>query len=130
MFGKDKVDVVILEGDEEIKRISIGQKFTKNGNMLEDPLANKKITIDTGQVMIRKGKKIKSGYIVDMDKGVTVKLTKDEALHKLKINPEMTANVIDSKLIQDAFALKPHRGVLVAVFIVAGAIGVFIGLIF
>lgn len=131
MFGKtEKIDVVIMEGEGEIKRITIGQKLTKNGNMLEEPMTNKKITISTGQVLIKQKKKIKIGYIVDMDKGCTTTLTKDEGLIKIKTNPELIANVIDSRLIQDAFAIRPHKGILIAVFLVAGAIGFFMDLLF
>jgi len=131
MFGKtEKFDVIILEGEGDIKRVTIGQKLTKNGNMLEDPMTNKKVTINTGQVLIKEKKKIKIGYIVDIDKGCTVTLKKDGDLVTVKTTPELIANVIDSRLIQDAFAIRPHRGVLIAVFLVAGAIGFFMGLLF
>lgn len=130
LTGKTKkVHAIALEGQGLIKKI-IEMDLAQDGTILKNPMINKQVTIVTSPVIFEKGNKKKLGYVVDWDKGCTVDLQKAGSVTALKTNPELVANVLDSRLIQDAFGIRPYRGMLVAVFLVAAAIGFIFGLAF
>ena len=123
----EKVDVIMF--DKGMKEVVVG-KLMKDGNVLIDGLMSRQYPIVTKPVVLRDGKKKKLVYLVDAEKGCTVELDRDDELLKLKTNPDLIGKVLDSRLIQQAFAIKPEtRQILAALFLGIG-IGWFVGLLF
>lgn len=128
--GTKPIKAFGLEGSGLVKSI-VELNLSKDGNLLIDAMANKKFTITESQVMFEnlKGKKTLA-YVVDMDSGSTVALQKGGSITTAKTNPTLISNVVDSRLIQDAFGLRPSRGVIVVACLIGMAAGIFIGLMF
>ncbi len=118
-----------LKGQGLIKEI-YELEMVEDGSILKDGMTNKQVIIDTSPIKIITGKKEHQGYVCDMDKGVTVDLQKAGSMISVKTNPEMISNILDGRLIQDAFGIRPYRGMLLAVFLVALAMGFIFGLAF
>jgi hypothetical protein len=123
----EKVEVVIVdkEGEEFIET-----KAVKDGNLIIDPFLGRSYAIATKPVKWIKGRRTKLKYFLDADKGCTIGIEKDDELLKLKTNPDLIGKVIDSRLIQQAFAIKPEMRIVLIAFIIGIAIGWFVGLFF
>ncbi len=128
--GIRPIKVIGLEGQGAIKHI-VELDLVKDGDLLKNDTANKKYTVATSPVTFidLKGKE-RTGYVVDIDKGCTVTLEKSESVTTLKTNPTLISNIMDSGLIREAFALRPHRGILIAVSLISIGFGIVIGLMF
>lgn len=99
-------------------------KLNKTGGFLKDTLANKAFgTVhDPIELKLSPTKKI-SCYLVDKEKASTVELFQDDSLLKLKTNPSLLSNVIDTSLLEEAFGLKPTSRALIMSFIFGGVLG-------
>lgn len=128
--GAKPIKCLGLSGHGLIKNI-VELNLSQDGNMLKDTMPGKQYTITEAQVIYEdiKGKKTLA-YVVDMDLGSTVALQKGSATLIAKTNPNMINNVVDSRIIQDAFNLRPSRGVIVVAVLIGIAAGIFIGLMF
>lgn len=105
-------------------------KMIRDGNVLIDGLLGRQYPIVTRPLIFRKGRNEDVVYLVDVEKGCTVELEKDEDLIKLKTNPDLIGKVIDSRLIQQAFAIKPETRQILAALVAGLLIGGFLGAIF
>lgn len=123
----EKVDVVIVDKDGEE---FIETKAVKDGNLIIDPFLGRAYPIVTKPKRWVKGRKTKLKYWLDADKGCTVDIVKDEDLLKLSTNPDLIGKVIDSRLIQQAFAIRPEMRIVLIAFIIGIGLGWFIGLFF
>ena len=123
----EKVDVIVF--DKGIKEITIG-KAIRDGNVIIDGLLGRQYPVVTKPVILRNGKKKKMVYLLDAEKGCTVELERDNGLLNLKTNPDLLGKVLDSRLIQQAFAIKPETRQIIAALVVGMGIGWFIGLFF
>ncbi len=128
--GGKLVKALGLEGQGLVKSI-VELNLSKEGAFLKDAMAGKQFTITESQVLYEdlKGKK-SLAYVVDMDSGSTVALQKGGSITTAKTNPNLINNVVDSRIIQDAFNLRPSRGVVVIAVLIGIAAGIFIGLMF
>ena len=99
-------------------------KLNKVGDFLKDTLANKEFGVihDPVELKLSSTKKI-SCYLVDKEKGSTVEMIKDDSLIKLKTNPSLLSNVVDTSLLEEAFGLKPTSRALIMAFIFGGILG-------
>jgi len=123
----DKVDVIVF--DNGLKELSIG-KAVRDGNVIIDGMIGRQYPIVTPPLILRNGKKKKLVYLLDAERGCTVELERDDELLNLKTNPDLVGKVLDSRLIQQAFAIKPETRQIIAALIVGMGIGWFIGLFF
>ena len=123
----EKVDVVMF--DKAANEIVVGS-VTRDGNMLVDGLLGRQFPIVTKPVFLRVKNKKKLAYIVDVEKGATAEIVKDDEMLKLKTNPDLIGKVIDSRLIQQAFSIKPETRQILVAFVIGLGIGWFIGLLF
>ena len=105
-------------------------KARKDGNVIIDPFLGRQYPIVSKPVDFRKGRRSKKVYILDAEKGCTVELERNKELLNLKTNPDLIGKVIDSRLIQQAFSIKPEMRVILVALIIGLGIGWFIGLLF
>jgi hypothetical protein len=128
--GTKPIKAIGLEGHGLVKSL-IELNLVKDGDILKDAMAGKQYTVTEAQVIYEnlKGKKTLA-YIVDMQSGSTVALQKGGSITTAKTNPTLINNVVDSRIIQDAFNLRPSRGVIVVAVLIGIAAGIFIGLMF
>jgi len=123
----ETVDVLVVDkGCTEI----IETKARKDGNMIIDPFLGRQYPVVTKPVEFKKGRKSKKVYILDVEKGCTVELSRNQKLLELKTNPDLIGRVIDSRLIQQAFSIKPETRTILVALIIGLGIGWFIGLLF
>ena len=102
----------------------------KDGNVIIDPFLGKQYPVVTKPVEFRRGGKTEKMYILDAEKGCTVELSRGKELLELKTNPDLIGKVVDSRLIQQAFSIKPETRIILVALIIGLGIGWFIGLLF
>lgn len=138
-------EVIILKDNNhwEIK------KLKRFGSLLIDKMTGKAYAVDgSNKIRIYKGKKAKTYYLLDEEKGVSiapeivrainegdefnvkpnpVRIEKDETVIKLKTNPELIYQAIEGGLLLKLFRIKPTMGQVVAGIILGLIIGAIIG---
>jgi len=138
----DEEAIILKDNYWEIK------KLKKFGNLLIDKMSGKAYAVDGNKITIKKGKKAKTYYLLDEEKGVsiapeivrainegdelkvkpnTVRIERDETIIKLKTNPELIYQAIEGGLLLKLFRIKPTMGQVVAGIILGLIIGVIIG---
>jgi len=123
----EKINVIVF--DNGLKELSIG-KAVRDGNVIIDGMIGRQYPIVTPPMILRDGKKKKLVYLLDAERGCTVELERNDELLNLKTNPDLIGKVLDSRLIQQAFSIKPEVRQIVAALVVGLGIGWFIGLLF
>lgn len=108
----------------------IESRLTRKGEFLEDAMAGKSYAIVEPPVWFKIGKKDEQRFIVDEQKGCTVRLARDaQDFLKVKTNPDLLGTVIGSRLVKDAFDIRPKLISLVICLIAGIGVGFFFGLI-
>ena len=112
------------------KRI-IETRLTRNAEFLEDSMRGKSYAIVEPPVRFKNGKKDELRFLVDEQKGCTIKLERVELdFLKIRTNPDLLATVIGSRLVKDAFDIRPKMGTLIICLVAGVALGFFLGLFF
>ena len=120
---KKGVSQKVLLIDNNCKSFEI-KTLTKDGNLLKEILYDRAYTITEGPVTIKLSPtKSFTGYLVDKEKGTTVRIEKTEDLLKLSTNPKLISKVLDTSLLEQAFGLKPETKTLIIAFIFGAIIG-------
>jgi hypothetical protein len=131
----------IKKGEREkvLQIIDDGREFlltdmTKTGEILSDKLKNTDIAIVTDSVNLKVTSPIKPGkyhmYLADPSVGATIELKRDESILKTRTNANLIGTVVSSRLLQQAFAIKPSIGSLLLIGILGLIMGAAIGKIF
>lgn len=121
---KNQVTCMIIDHDKIIE-----SSLTRKGEFLDDAMAGKTYAIVEPPVWFKVGKRDERRFIVDEQKGCTVRIDRDiQDFLKVKTNPDLLATVIGSRLVKDAFDIRPKMMTLVLCLIAGMIIGFFIGL--
>lgn len=139
-----KVYAFGLEGAAggQINRI-VDLDMVKDGNMLKEVLTGKMVAVVTNTITYFTKKKEIKAYLVDLDHGCTCDIMKQEKMMDIEIpgaeekttkttftiktDPDLIGGVIDSRIISDAFAIKPSRGMIIVATLIGIAVGLIVG---
>lgn len=122
-FFKRGTNQKVLLIDKDCNEFEL-KTLTRDGDLLKETIQDREYTITTGPVSIKTGPtKTVTGYLVDKEKGTTVKLSRSDDLLQLNTNPKLVSKVLDTSLLEEAFGLKPATKTLIIAFFVGGLIG-------
>ncbi len=106
------------------------KKLTRKEEFLEDSMKGKSYAIVEPPVRFKSKKRDELMFLVDEQKGCTVKLERDlNDFMKIRTNPDLLGTVVGSRLVKDAFDIRPKLGTLIICLIGGLAIGFFLGII-
>jgi hypothetical protein len=118
--------LLVDKGGKEI----IQRKLRREDGTLNDSLVCKSYEIVTPPIFFKKGRKKQLVYLVDEEKGVTVEITKNNGLLELNTNPTLIGKASDSRILTQAFSIKPETRVIWVAMFIGTIIGFFLGGIF
>jgi hypothetical protein len=105
--------------------------MTRTGEVLADKIKQKEYAIVSDSVNLTVDNNLKKGryhiYLVDPSVGATVSIGRDDTILKTRTNANLIGTVMSSRLLQQAFNIRPSIMSLLITGILGIIVGAFIG---
>jgi hypothetical protein len=127
---KTKPDIfpcIVIDHKKNYRNVT----YHREGEFLTNKMKDKMYAIVEGPIWIHEGKKRVQGFLVDEQKGCTIRLERNkEDFLEIRTDPLLLGTVIGSRLVKEAFDIRTSLKTLMVVGIGCIAVGFFFGLIF
>jgi len=129
LLRRGKVEAWIIK--EASKPIIERKRLRVEKGMLVDRWNSKKYAVTSEPLLMFDGKRVKEVYLCDEKTATTmnIEIDRKENPH-WKLTPHLLYSVIDSRLLQYAFAIRPERKTIVAALVLGAFLGFLIGVMF
>lgn len=100
----------------------------RDGEFLVDAVKGKQYAIVEPPVWLQEKNTRVQGFLVDEQKGCTVRLERSSDFLLIRTDPQLLGTVIGSRLVREAFDIRTSLSTLIIVAIGSAALGFFMGL--
>ena len=129
LLRRGKIEAWVIR--EASKPLIERRRLRIEKGMLVDKWNSKKYAVTSEPILVFDRNKVKEVYLCDEKTAATmnVEIDRKENPH-WKLTPSLLYSVIDSRLLQYAFAIRPERKTVVAALVLGAFLGFLIGVMF